>query len=119
MNIRLLTLFVLAAGCAVDHAAYTESNPQGLVGAWVLARSDGTWGDTTTWNADGSVRGSTGHPVPADARWVVRQGADGARRMCISGGNQSNCQPFLLVGDTLVWGAGSNVDRFRSVSPRR
>ena len=120
MNHRFAALIVFAVtACSVDHPRSMESHPQQFIGSWVFGHSDGTWGDTITWNADGSMRGSIGHPIPGDARWGVRARDDGTQTICVSGGNQSNCQPFSVVGDTLLWGVGSDMDRFRIVSRPR
>jgi hypothetical protein len=116
MNRRPLWVLVFAVvACSVSSTRYTESRPSELTGRWVLSHADGTWGDTTTWNSDGGMLGSTNHPVPIDARWVVRTADDGTRAICISGGNQSNCQPFVINGDTLIWGLGAQIDRFRHI----
>jgi len=117
MNLSSIVVMTLAGvACTGKHTEYAETNPQQFVGKWVLGRADGTWGDTTLWNPDGSMNGSANHPVPADARWSVHTGDDGAQAICVSGGNQANCQAFKISGDTLIWGVGSDPSRFRHVS---
>jgi hypothetical protein len=118
MNLSPIVLALAGAACSAEHIRYTETNPQQFVGKWVLARAGGTWSDTTVWNPDGSMGGSTNHPVPPDARWVVRTTEDGAQSICVSGGNQSNCQAFRMSADTLIWGVGADADRFRHVLER-
>ena len=119
MNIRFIIAVSLgAAACSASAARYTESRPHELVGSWVLRRADGTWGDTATWQEDGRMLGSTNHPFPADARWAIRSAEGGERSMCVSGGGQANCQPFVVRADTLIWGRGADADLFRRVVPR-
>ena len=116
MKLSSILGVVAAVACSAEHVRSIETNPPQFAGKWVLGGADGTWGDTTVWNADGSMAGSTNHPVPADARWVVRTNDDGVQAICVGGGNQANCQPFKMSGDTLIWGIGSDADRFRRVS---
>jgi hypothetical protein len=117
MNKRAFWIVVLSVcACSVSSNHYVESRPQELVGQYVLSHADGTWGDTATWKADGTLLGSTNHEFPSDARWVVRTRADNTQLLCVSGGNQANCQPFTVVGDTLIWGRGANADRFRRIT---
>ena len=111
-----LVLLLAPAACTVAASKYTESHPSAFVGQWVLQREDGTWGDTTTWLSDGTMRGSTSHPVPSDARWSERAQAGGMRVLCVSGGGEANCQPYALAGDTLVWGNGPQADRSRRIA---
>jgi hypothetical protein len=112
-----LCIITLAAiACSVSSTRYVESRPKELIGRWVLSRADGTWGDTATWQADGTMLGSTNHEFPSDARWVVRTSDDNSLTMCVSGGKQANCQPFVIAGDTLIWGRGPTADRFRRIS---
>lgn len=116
MTRRPLALLALALlGCATSSGSSTEMRPKELIGSWVLLRPDGSWGDTATFGPDGSVRGSTGHPIPPDASWGVRTPTSGAPLMCIRGGGEGNCQPYTMSADTLVWGVGASADRFRRV----
>lgn len=69
-------------------------------------REDGTWGDTLEYLADGRVLGSTGHPVPASARWGVRDGPAGGRQFCAADGKEGGCTTFRVEGATMVSDGG-------------
>ena len=94
----------------------TSSNPTALVGRWVRLREEGVWGDTLLFRADGKVAGSAGHPVPASARWVVRESPLGTRELCVGDSAVGSCQSFRIAGDTLVSGGGpQGPTRFRRI----
>ena len=69
---------LLLGACAQPPARTSLEHPKELVGRWVRAREDSTWGDTLTYVGDGSVLGSTGHAVPAGAWWVYEERAPGS-----------------------------------------
>lgn len=110
----LLIAFVLL-GCTISSSHSQEDRPKELAGRWVLQHPDGDWGDTTTFTLSGAILGSTGHPIPPDATWGVRVNDGAALGLCIRGGGEANCQPYRLSADTLIWGTGSQADRFRRI----
>lgn len=105
---------LLLGACAKPPARTPLEHPKELVGRWVRAREDSTWGDTLTYLGDGSVLGSTGHSVPAGAWWGVR-GAS-IREFCAGDPSVTYCQTFRLEGDRMVVGGGpSGATIFRRV----
>jgi hypothetical protein len=116
--------FVLAAGAGALAAALAGClgldaqvvHPAQFVGKWVRLRSDGTWGDTLEYLADGRVVGSVGHPVPLTDRWVVVRSKLAGEGFCAGAPTKPACQPFRLDGDTLlVLGRVADPTYFRRV----
>jgi hypothetical protein len=102
---------MLSSGC--DFMSAQVVHPPELTGKWVRLRADGTWGDTLSYLADGGVRGSPGHPIPASARWVVVRSKAAGEGFCVGDDRDRSCRPFRLEGDTLVVGDISSPAYYR------
>jgi hypothetical protein len=83
------------------------SHPAGFVGRWVRQISDTTWGDTLDLHLDGTVTGSVTNPVPAGAKWGVRETALG-QELCLSDPRERSCKSFKLSDQFLVTDEGPN-----------
>lgn len=110
-SIGVAFALLFATGCALSDASINR--PTGLVGRWVQLRDDGSWGDTVAYLADGRLRGSRGVAIPDSADWsvVTFRGSDG---LCAEPVTRT-CEPFRLVGDTLVVGEVGKYRFFRRV----
>ena len=100
------TACLFVGACTQPPARTPLEHPKELVGRWVRAREDSTWGDTLTYVGDGSVIGSTGHAVPGGAWWGV-QGTS-VREFCAGDPSVTYCQTFRLEGDRMILGGGPN-----------
>lgn len=120
-SVLTLAFCMGALGCAEgNEPAKPLEHPHELVGRWVRLRADSTWGDTVELLADGSVRGSTGHPISPVGKWGVRAGPLGSRMMCTADEKQNYCQTFRLDGQTMVLDNGpygkGNLRRVESLA---
>lgn len=111
----IYSALLAVAGCSEGRVAI-ETHPAGFVGQWVRARSDGTWGDTLTYQADGKVSGSAANPVPTSATWSIRTTDSGDRQLCARDAQVGQCHVIRVVGDTMISDFGStSPTRFRKV----
>ena len=104
------------AACTVAACAGMEADlvhPAELAGKWVQLRSDGSWGDTVEYVADGRVVGSVGRPVSVTERWVVVRSKVAGEGLCVGDPMKPACQPFRLDGDTLTRGPFEHPTYFR------
>jgi hypothetical protein len=100
-------LFALIGACGGRSSGSRPlEHPSELVGRWVRLRNDSTWGDTLQYLEDGRVLGSTGHSVPASARWGVRAGPAGSREFCAGDDREGYCQTFRFQDSVMVLGGG-------------
>lgn len=100
---RTLLLAVLSLiGCAKSEPLRrTLTYPANLTGRWVILQADSTWADTLDFRPDGSVLGSTNHPVPPSAWWGVR--TDGSRQsICLGDAKESTCNSYELENGVLT-----------------
>jgi hypothetical protein len=96
--------------CALGDAKVVY--PAELTGKWVHRRPDGTWGDTVAYLADGRMVGSQGHVVASAASWAVVRSRVAGEGLCITEAAKPACNPFRLVGDTLVVGTIEHASYF-------
>ena len=110
-----LGITLLCAACA-DSAQRDPAHPDYLTGRWLRLRPDNSWGDTMTFSADGTLRGSQGYPVPPSLRWDVKLDANGKPQYCAAQGPNGFCRDFTMSGDTLrLFGGPQGNTTFRRV----
>jgi hypothetical protein len=115
MRVVLTVLSVLLIACS-DTAQGSAAHPANLVGRWVRWREDQTWGDTMEFRPDGTLRGSTGYPIPPTLTWEVKRAANGDMQYCASQANTGFCRNYHFSGDTLFMVGGPRGDtKFRRV----
>ena len=103
---QFVALLLTACSQRAEQAAVI-SHPTEFVGRWVRQRDDKSWGDTLDLRSDGSVGGSSHNPVPASAKWGVKQTAL-ASEFCAVDAKEGSCQTFQFVDSLLVVGGGPN-----------
>ena len=112
------TAFVIAlAVIACSGSAQSNpAHPETFVGRWVRLREDKTWGDTMEFMPDGSMRGSTGYPIPPTLQWEVKRDASGTPQYCAMQANIGFCRNYRFSGDTLeMFGGPRGNTIFRRV----
>lgn len=114
----LVICTVLGLAACTDRAAIRIVHPLELVGTWARRRPDGSFGDTLTFNGDGSVSGSATNPVPASARWSVQVRSKARWMLCASDAKNASCQSYAVTDSTLVLGSeNSGGTVYRRVRP--
>lgn len=107
VSCRGAVVVAFVAGCSGQRPSdQALKYPEDLVGQWVRFRQDSTWGDTLTYQADGRVLGSVGHPVPPSARWGVRRGPGGTTESCAGDDREGACQTYRFEDSIMVVGGG-------------
>jgi hypothetical protein len=110
---RLRPALILVAMTAAPLAAACHSSvkprderPAEFVGTWVRRQNDESWGDTLTFQADGSVLGSRSNPVPRSATWGVRKQRPLIRAFCAGDANNYFCRTYRFEGGLLILSGG-------------
>lgn len=105
-------------GCPLDK--FEVVRPAELTGKWVKLRTDGTWGDTVEYLADGRVVAGLGTVLRRGARWSVVRSRSAGQALCTSDSASTtrsvSCPQLLRIeGDTILVGVSTSPSYFRRV----